>query len=147
MNSRLANGITFERDDKVHPVGSGSEKCQKCAPGYPHVHDALHSSTKGGCMSLVHGEVRHDLEAGFKQSYVIERCTGCGYEGSAGSTGTHSKYFVRFRKECAWIEVTEAGFAQAERNAGFFPKYGCGLVATAGFFSGNGIEGKVEYNP
>lgn len=39
-----------------------------------------------------------------------------------------------------WQEVTEAEFANAERGAGFYPKPGCGPVAT-GSFSAGGQKG------
>ena len=41
-----------------------------------------------------------------------------------------------------WTEVSEVKFVEAERAAGFYPKPGCGPVATAGFSSGV-VEGKV----
>jgi hypothetical protein len=45
-------------------------------------------------------------------------------------------------------EVTEEDFIRAEREAGFYPKHGCGPVATGGFgtgVSGFGLGGRIEY--
>lgn len=41
-------------------------------------------------------------------------------------------------------EVTQEEFIKFERNLGFFPKPGCGPVATGGF-SKNGINGRTEW--
>ena len=53
------------------------------------------------------------------------------------------KYYLKadFQKE--YQEVTKEEFIQAERAAGFNPKYGDGL-ATGGF-SGNGVSGSIKY--
>ena len=55
------------------------------------------------------------------------------------------RYWLRVRVSgLPWQEATREQFVQAEREAGFHPKPGCGDVATAGF--GNGItEGRVTY--
>lgn len=47
-------------------------------------------------------------------------------------------------------QVSQKAFIQAERNAGFHPKPGCGPVATGGFGAGGyngipGIKGQVRY--
>jgi hypothetical protein len=55
-------------------------------------------------------------------------------------------------KKCYWLRIdtlpwqkaTEEQFVKAERNAGFFPKPGCGEVATGGF-SGRATEGRITY--
>jgi len=44
-----------------------------------------------------------------------------------------------------WREVTREEFVSAEKDAGFYPKSGCGSVATNGFSSSSGIAGKVTY--
>lgn len=41
------------------------------------------------------------------------------------------------------IEVDQGRFVQAERNAGFRPKPGCGPAATGGFSNGR-VSGRVE---
>jgi len=53
------------------------------------------------------------------------------------------RYWLRSAIQ-GWKEVSQIEFAKAEREAGFFPKPGCGPLATAGF-SSNHIEGKVTY--
>ena len=53
------------------------------------------------------------------------------------------KYYLKGNWEKEYGEVSKKQFAEAERNAGFYPKGG-GLVATAGFFSGS-VQGKVEF--
>ncbi|MBT4849331.1 hypothetical protein HON36_00575 [Candidatus Parcubacteria bacterium] len=42
----------------------------------------------------------------------------------------------------AWQEATREQFIQAEKSAGFYPKPGCGDVATAGF-SGKATKGRI----
>lgn len=54
----------------------------------------------------------------------------------------HSKYFLR-HDHGKWVEVSESEFVAAERGAGFFPKTGCGPVATGGF-SASGPDGEIE---
>jgi hypothetical protein len=44
----------------------------------------------------------------------------------------------------AWQEATREQFIQAERNAGFHPKPGCGDIATAGF-SGRSTKGRITH--
>lgn len=59
------------------------------------------------------------------------------------------RYFVKIGK-AKEREVSREEFIQAERNAGFVPKAGCGDVATAGFgFSQGDIEirGRIEADP
>lgn len=58
----------------------------------------------------------------------------------------HSVYYLKRNKR--WVQVTEDEFIAAEQRAGFFPKPGCGPVATAGFSygdSGEEIEGRIDY--
>jgi hypothetical protein len=53
-----------------------------------------------------------------------------------------TRYFLKPDTERAvWQEVTEEEFARAERSAGFYPKPGCGPVATGGF-SASGQRGR-----
>lgn len=53
------------------------------------------------------------------------------------------RYWLR-TETSPWEEATEEQFVQAERSAGFYPKLGCGPVATGGFSKGDS-EGKVTY--
>lgn len=53
-------------------------------------------------------------------------------------------YFLKADWETDYREVTEDQFVTAERQAGFYPKPGCGPVATSGF-SGHGVSGQVRY--
>lgn len=49
----------------------------------------------------------------------------------------NTRYFLKPDSDRAvWQEVTEQEFVAAERGAGFYPKYGCGPVATGGFSAG-----------
>ncbi len=51
------------------------------------------------------------------------------------------RYFLRPKAARAvWQEVTQEEFVQAERAEGFYPKPGCGPVATSGF-GGRSQEG------
>lgn len=54
----------------------------------------------------------------------------------------NSRYYLRLGDNPE-LEVTEAEFIAAERAAGFFPKTGCGPLATAGFGS-NHVLGRIE---
>lgn len=54
------------------------------------------------------------------------------------------KYFLKGSWEKEYTEVTKEQYIEAEEGAGFFPKPGCGDVATDSF-SGHGIRGKVNY--
>ena len=54
------------------------------------------------------------------------------------------KYYLKSAWQDHWEEVTQEQFIQAERAAGFYPKHGCGSVATAGF-SGGSVMGMVVY--
>ncbi len=54
------------------------------------------------------------------------------------------RYWIRARGT-KWQEVDQNAFVNAERNAGFYPKAGCGPVATGGFSNGS-VEGTVTYN-
>ena len=53
------------------------------------------------------------------------------------------KYYLKAEWQKKWEEVTEEEFAEAERSAGFYPKPGCGPVATGGFSDGS-VEGEVR---
>jgi len=49
----------------------------------------------------------------------------------------NTRYFLKPDSARAmWQEVTEEEFVAAERGAGFYPKHGCGPVATGGFSAG-----------
>jgi hypothetical protein len=54
------------------------------------------------------------------------------------------RYWLR-AKGTKWQEVDQGKFVEAERSAGFYPKAGCGPVATAGFSNGS-VEGQVTYD-
>lgn len=54
------------------------------------------------------------------------------------------RYFLKLDAQQEWSEVTQQQWIIAERNAGFYPKYGKG-EATGGF-TGHGVAGKVEYS-
>lgn len=54
------------------------------------------------------------------------------------------RYYLKADWQTEWQEVTQDQFVDAERNAGFHPKSGCGPVATGGF-SARGICGRVDY--
>lgn len=42
-------------------------------------------------------------------------------------------YFLRYDDAGPWVEVSAMAFINAEHEAGFHPKPGCGPFATAGF--------------
>ncbi len=53
------------------------------------------------------------------------------------------RYWIK-KGDKAWEEVSQAAFVDAERNAGFQPKPGCGPLATAGFSGGTPtIKGRI----
>ena len=57
------------------------------------------------------------------------------------------RYWLR-EDTSSWREVTQEEFIQAESDAGFQPKSGCGPVATAGFSSEDKdgcVEGRITY--
>ena len=51
------------------------------------------------------------------------------------------RYWLRV-SSLPWQEATAKQFIEAERAAGFHPKFGCGPFATSGF-SGNGVAGRI----
>lgn len=55
----------------------------------------------------------------------------------------HSIYFLRFGNGPE-REVTEEEFIAVERSAGFYPKAGCGPLATGGFSKGD-VSGRIEH--
>jgi len=54
------------------------------------------------------------------------------------------RYYLKAGWQKEYEEVTEVQYIEAERAAGFFPKPGCGPIATGGFSRGS-VSGKVEY--
>lgn len=49
----------------------------------------------------------------------------------------NTRYFLKPDSDRAiWQEVTQEEFVAAERGAGFYPKHGCGPVATSSFSAG-----------
>jgi hypothetical protein len=59
----------------------------------------------------------------------------------------NTRYFLApVTSEPIWQEVTEQEFVNAERGAGFYPKPGCGPVATGGFSAG-GQRGRTVSLP
>jgi len=58
---------------------------------------------------------------------------------------SEEKYYLKADFQNEYQEVTKEEFIQAERAAGFRPKYGDGL-ATGGFL-GNGVSGSIKYTP
>ena len=57
--------------------------------------------------------------------------------------GYKKKYFIQYHGQEK--EVSEKEFIEVERAAGFYPKRGCGPVATGGFSGRYGLCGRVEY--
>lgn len=55
----------------------------------------------------------------------------------------NERYWLRI-SGFAWQEATQDQFVNAERACGFYPKFGCGPVATGGF-SNRSTEGRVTY--
>jgi len=54
------------------------------------------------------------------------------------------RYFLKSGwSDRGWEEVSKQTFINAERGAGFRPKYGGDGVATGGFGSSNGVSGRV----
>lgn len=48
----------------------------------------------------------------------------------------NTRYFLKPDSDRAmWQEVTQEEFVAAERGAGFYPKHGCGPVATSSFYA------------
>jgi hypothetical protein len=56
-----------------------------------------------------------------------------------------TRYFLKAPFVDKWTCVTKEEFMKAERRAGFRPKGGGDGLTTAGFSSGEGIEGKIDY--
>lgn len=61
-----------------------------------------------------------------------------------------NRYFLRDRGETEWREVDRRRWIEAERSAGFRPKLASTdarymEVCATGGFTGNGIEGRLDY--
>jgi hypothetical protein len=55
----------------------------------------------------------------------------------------HSRYYLQLGNGPE-REVTESEFIAAEQACGFYPKVGCGPIATSGFSMGD-VHGRVKY--